>query len=102
MLRYHENQLHLVTHSYLASILSVRHFAVNAENVLHLVSVTRRIGSNIHLLPLHSQYEFHAEQFIVLASRFNVQRFLCVIAVNRHKYRLVRGGGNFSHLHEWL
>jgi len=56
MLRYHENQLHFVTHSYLASIaavLGVRHFPVNAENVSHLVSVSHRIGSNTHLSPAH-------------------------------------------------
>lgn len=56
MLRYHENQLHFVTHSYLASIaavLGVRHFPVNADNVSHLVPVSNRIGSNTHLSSAH-------------------------------------------------
>jgi hypothetical protein len=56
MLRYHENQLHVATHSYLASIaavLGVRHFPVNVENVSHLVPVSHPNGSNTHLLSAH-------------------------------------------------
>lgn len=56
MLRYHENQLQFVTHSYLASIaavLGVRYFPVHAENVSRLVSVSHRIGSNTHLSSAH-------------------------------------------------
>lgn len=92
MLRYHAIQLHFVIHSYLTSIaavLSVRHLSVNAEYVSHLVPVSLSVGGNTHLLPAHRYcpyfYEFHAEQLIVLALRFNVQRCLCAIAVNRHK-----------------
>jgi hypothetical protein len=53
------------------------------------------------ILPLFV-YEFHPEQFIVLALLFNVQSCLCAIAVSRHKYRTVGGGGNCCRLNEWL
>ena len=67
MLRYHAIQLHFVTHSYLTSIaaaLSVRHLPVNAENVPHLVSVSRRIGSNTPLLPTHRYCLYFCMSFV--------------------------------------
>jgi hypothetical protein len=61
----------------------------------------RTFIASTQILPLFS-YDFPAEQYIILALRFNVQRNLCAIEVKRHKYFPVRGGSNFSHSNEWL